>query len=231
MSPARPAAADYLKGRNVLITQHRSFMGPALAEAFRRQGAETIVDDRDLTVADAAAALIAASGRIDVLVVNLMLRNPRTNLEDTTDDLWAAQFAAMVHPLHRLVRAVLPQMKARRSGKIVVIGSANALRGSAPRAAYSAARGAQLAYVKAAGVELAPFNIQCNAIAQNWVANPTSYPPHETASPEFAARLAEVPAGRVAEGWESAALAVFLAGPESDFFFGQIFPFSGGWQT
>ena len=117
----------------------------------------------------------------------------------------------------------------RRSGKIVVVGSANALRGTAPRAAYSAARGAQLAYVRSAGIEAAPHNVQINAIAQNFVANPTSYPEHERAAPGFAERLAEVPVGRVAHGWESAALAKFLAGPGSDFFVGQIFPFSGGW--
>ena len=44
-----------------------------------------------------------------------------------------------VRPLHRLTRAVLPQMLARRKGKIVVVGSATALRGQPRRAAYSAA--------------------------------------------------------------------------------------------
>ena len=47
-----------------------------------------------------------------------------------------------VRPLHRLMRAVLPQMLARRKGKIVVVGSATGLRGQPRRAAYSAAAGA-----------------------------------------------------------------------------------------
>jgi NAD(P)-dependent dehydrogenase (short-subunit alcohol dehydrogenase family) len=63
------------------------------------------------------------------------------------------------------------------------------------------------------------------------VSNPTSYSERETGTPEFAMRLKEVPAGRLAMGWESAALAVFLAGPGSDFFVGQVFPFSGGWTV
>ena len=204
-------------------------MGPAITEAFAEEGATVIADKRDLVDAEAADALVAEAGRIDVLIANLMLRNPRTSISQTTDQLWAAQFDAMVHPLHRLIRAVLPQMIERRSGKIVVVGSANALRGTAPRAAYSAARGAQLAYVRSAGIEAAPHNVQINAIAQNFVANPTSYPEHERAEPSFAERLTEVPIGRVAHGWESAALAKFLAGPGSDFFVGQVFPFSGGW--
>ena len=188
-------------------------------------------DDSDLGDPAAPAELIRRSGHVDILVPNLMRRNPRTSVQDTTEEDWQALFDAMVHPLHRLTRAVLPQMYERRSGKIVVIGSANGLRGSVPRAAYSAARGAQLAYIKSVGIEAAPHNVQVNAIAQNYVSNPTSYPEAETERPEFGARLAEVPAARLAAGWESAALAAFLAGPGSDFFVGQVFPFSGGWTV
>jgi 2-keto-3-deoxy-L-fuconate dehydrogenase len=223
-----PQASPSLSGKRVVITQAKDFMGPALIERFGAHGADVVHDERDLREKGEAERLIAEAGHVDVLVANLMLRNPRTSVVETTDELWSAQFAAMVDPLHRLVRAVLPQMIARRSGKIVVMGSANGLRGSAPRAAYSAARGAQLAYVKSVGIEAAPHNVQINAIAQNYVSNPTSYSERETGTPEFALRLKDVPAGRLAMGWESAALAVFLAGPGSDFFVGQVFPFSGG---
>jgi 2-keto-3-deoxy-L-fuconate dehydrogenase len=231
MTREHPPSSGVFVGQRAVVTQALDFMGPSIVEAFRREGAEVMADSRDLTSQEAALELVNEAGRIDILIVNLMLRNPRTCLTETTDDLWSAQFEAMVHPLHRLVRAVLPQMMACRAGKIVVIGSANGLRGSAPRAAYSAARGAQLAYVRSAGFEAAPYNIQINAIAQNWVSNPSSYPKNVTSDPAFAIRLAEVPTGRVAEGWESAALALFLAGPDSDFFVGQIFPFAGGWLT
>ncbi|MFN4143564.1 SDR family oxidoreductase [Aestuariivirga sp.] len=226
---APAVAGPSLKGKRAIVTQANDFMGPALVERLSAHGAVVFSDDRDLRDPSAADALIDEAGHVDVLVANLMLRNPRSSVTDTTDEQWKALFEAMVHPLHSLVRAVLPQMIARRSGKIVVMGSANALRGSAPRAAYSAARGAQIAYVKSAGVEAAPHNVQINAIAQNFVSNPTSYPREETTRPEFTKRLEEVPVGRLAEGWESAALAVFLAGPRSDFFVGQVFPLAGGW--
>ena len=49
------------------------------------------------------------------------------------------------------------------------------MRGSKRLATYSAARGAQLAFVQAVGVELAPDNIQVNAVAQNFVENPIYY--------------------------------------------------------
>ncbi|MFO1122866.1 MAG: SDR family oxidoreductase [Hyphomicrobiales bacterium] len=218
-----------LGGRKVLITQAGDFMGPALLWQFRQEGAEVKPSTIDLRRGGAAQAEIEAAGPIDILVINLMRRNRRNPVTAIDDEEWADMFDSMMRPLHELVRAVIPQMKARRRGKIVVIGSANGLRGSAPRSAYSAARGAQLSYVRSAGIEAAPLGININAIAQNWVENPTSYGPEVQAAPDFAARLAEVPVRRLAKGWESAALAVYLASDESDLFFGQIFPFSGGW--
>jgi 2-keto-3-deoxy-L-fuconate dehydrogenase len=56
---------------------------------------------------------------------------------------WQHMFNTMVHPLQRLVKAVLPQMQERRRGKILVMGSASALRGMKRASSYSAARGAQ----------------------------------------------------------------------------------------
>ena len=217
--------------RNALVTQAGDFMGPAVCELFAEEGAAVTADESDLTRPQAADDLIRRAGRVDILVVNLMERNRRHAVVDTGDAEWAAMFDAMVHPLHRLVRAVLPQMLERRSGKIVVMGSANALRGTPVRAAYSAARGAQLAYVRNVGIETAGRGVNVNAIAQNWVSNPTSYSPEIINAADFAERLKAVPAGRVAQGWESAALALYLASAESDFVSGQTFAFSGGWAV
>ena len=83
----------------------------------------------------------------------------------------------MVHPLHRLCQAVLPQMITRQAGKIVVFGSATALKGMPTVTAYSAARAAQSFYIRSLGVEVAKHNIQANLIAQNYVENPVYYPP------------------------------------------------------
>ena len=134
-----------------------------------------------------------------------------------------------MHPLHRLVRAVMPQMIERRQGKIIVMGSVSALRGMLNWSAYSAARGAQLAYVQAVGVEAASKNVQVNALAQGFVENPSYFPPEYVETPELQERLKSVPAGRLATAREDALFVLFLAGDESDFFVGQVFPFAGGW--
>jgi 2-keto-3-deoxy-L-fuconate dehydrogenase len=220
-----------LQGKRAVITQVGAFMGPNLLTTFRREGAEVLADDRDLTAPGAAEALIAEAGQVDILVANLAAIRPDRSVLETDDATFRAMYEAMVFPLHRLTRAVLPQMIARRRGKIVVIGSASALRGMPNYAAYGSARGAQLAYVQDVGVEVAPHNIQVNAIAQTHVDNPTYFPASFQATETFKERMKATPIGRLAHGWESAALALFLAGDESDFFVGQVFPFSGGWVT
>jgi 2-keto-3-deoxy-L-fuconate dehydrogenase len=136
----------------------------------------------------------------------------------------------MVDPLPRLVRAVLPQMRARGNGKIILIGSASALRGIKRASTYSAARGAQLAYIQALGVEVAASGIQVNAIAQNFVDNPTYFPPEVQANPAFQDRLKrEVPLGRLVSAREDAMFVAYLASVHADCFVGQVFPVCGGW--
>ena len=220
-----------LQGKRVLLTQASDFMGPVTAEVFREEGAQVIADVRSLDTAQACRELVAASGRIDVLVANLASPNfGGIAVTELTDDNWRTPFDMMVHSLHWLTQAVLPQMIERRAGKIVVYGSATALRGMKTIAAYSAARAAQVGYVQAVGVEVAPHNVQVNLIAQNYVENPDYYPPELMQKESFVASLKrQVPAGRLATPREDASFALFLASDECGFLVGQAFPFAGGW--
>ena len=223
--------ATNLTGLRVLLTQADTFMGPTLAEVFTAQGATVIADTRVL--ADdpaAAAAAVADAGHVDVLLLHLALPAPATAAQDIGEAEWRSVFAHMVDPMPRLVAAVLPQMLARRSGRILLMGSAAALRGQKRTGSYSAARGAQLAYMQSVALELAPHNIQFNAIAQNFVANPTYFPPSVQANPRFQERLArEVPLGRLVAADEDALFAAYLCSPAAACFVGQVFPVSGGW--
>ena len=219
-----------LQGQRILITQADAFMGPALCAVFAEQGAEVIASTQPLLAPDAAAAVVAQAGHIDALVANLAFEAPTTPADAVTDDEWRATFAALVDPLPRLARAALPAMMARRAGKFLVMGSAAALRGMKRCASYSAARGAQLAWVQAVGVEMAPHNVQVNAIAQNFVDNPTYFPPEVQANPRFQERLKrEVPLGRLVGAREDAQFAAYLCSPAADCFVGQVFPVCGGW--
>ena len=119
-----------LAGKRVLVTQADDYMGPATIELFSEEGAQVLADHSDLTVAGRCSALIEEHGHIDVLVANLASPNftgiPATEL---AEDDWHCTFDMMVHPLHRLCQAVVPQMIERQAGKIVVYGSATALKG------------------------------------------------------------------------------------------------------
>lgn len=219
-----------LTGKCALITHADAFMGPALCDTFRRQGAEVIAETSPLLDPEEPARIIAAAGKVDILVINLAMPAPATPLAAVDDEEWQRVFRSLVDPLPRLVRAVLPQMQERRRGKILLMGSAAALRGMPLRATYSAARGAQLAFVQAAGVELAPQNIQINAIAQNFVENPTYFPPEVQANPKFQERLKrEVPLGRLVSATEDTEFAAYLCSDLADCFVGQTFPVCGGW--
>ncbi len=219
-----------LSGLRVLLTQASDFMGPALAEVFGELGAELIADDGPIADPDYPQRLAERAGHVDVLLANLGIPAPTTPAAEAGDDEWRHAFAHMVDPLPRLARALLPAMIARGSGKIILIGSASALRGIRRASTYSAARGAQLAYVQAVGVELAGKGVKVNAIAQNFVDNPTYFPPEVQANPAFAERLKrEVPLGRLVSAREDAMFAAYLASRHADCFVGQVFPVCGGW--
>ncbi len=219
-----------LSGKRILLTQANLFMGPTLVPLLTQLGATVIADDRALLDPALPAELVRTAGHVDVLIAHLGAPAPNTAVTESTEEEWRSMFAHMVDPLPRLARAVLPQMIERRAGKILLMGSASALRGMKRASSYSAARGAQLAWAQAVGVEMAPHNVQVNAIAQNLVDNPTYFPPEVQALPKFKERIKwEVPLGRLVSAQEDAQFAAYLCSDAANCFVGQIFPVCGGW--
>lgn len=220
-----------LSNKRILLTQAADFMGPALQRTLQACGAEVIADNRDFLDPKAPQKLIAEAGSVDVLLLNLGVPAPSTPADQVEDEEWGLLFRHMVDPLPRFARAVLPAMTARGHGKIVLMGSASALRGMKRASSYSAARGAQLAWVQAVGAEVAGKGVQVNAIAQNFVENPTYFPPEIQANPAFQARLQrEVPLGRLVSAEEDSHFAAYLCSDAANCFVGQVFPVCGGWS-
>lgn len=230
-------AAGILSGQRALVTAAGNYMGPAIGGKFADAGAEVIADHGDYTGDPCEpAAIVEAAGRVDILVVNLPggheeLRNGlRCPADQESEEHWHLLFDRIVHPTMRFVSAVLPQMIERREGKVIVVTSASPLRGEPLLAAYCAARGAQNAYVKAVGKEVAGHNVQVNAIAQHFTLG--GFAQDSMDDPAIRKWVGKVvPAGRLARGEEQAALALFLASQDSNFFCGQTFPFTGGWEV
>lgn len=205
-------------------------MGPVLLETLTAMGAVVNASNDDLESEGSAARLIAQAGEIDILLANLAVPAPQTLAAEVSSTEWRYVFSSMVDPLQALVAAVLPQMTDRGHGKILLMGSAAGMRGMNRCSSYCAARGAQLAYIQAVGVEVARHNIQVNAIAQNFVDNETYFPPEVQQNPAFQKRLkTEVPLGRLVSKDEDAMLAAYLCSSAADCYVGQIFPMCGGW--
>lgn len=222
----------------MLVTHADRYIGPPVVELFRAEGADVVADTADYTAGpEVAAEVVAAAGEIDVLVANLA-GPPRMmpvtamvgDVTDFADDEFAAYLDELVWPLLRVVRAALPAMIERRSGKIVAATSATPVRAIPGLAVYSAARGAQNAFVQVVGAEAAPHNVQVNALGPAHVKNNMYYTDEMLADDAVRESFeSQIPAGRLGEGREAAELALALASGASDFMAGQVVPVSGGW--
>ena len=220
-----------LVNKTALITSAGRYMGPAIAELFEQCGATVVRDNGEFYHAQELDQLLDA-GIPDIIIANLAEPPLATTVDAIVDEDWQRLFDKLVHPLMRLVRAVSRPMKQRGHGKIIAVTSAAPLRGIPHASAYCAARGAQNSFLRAAGLELARFNIQVNAIAQNYVRNDTYYPDELLDKDTFVKHLQQmVPTKRVAEARETAELALYLVGPHSTHMVGQILPLAGGWTT
>jgi len=197
-------------------------------------GREALVVTGDLTRSTEANRVVREVvdrfGRLDVLVNNSSHPPVGGPVEDLSDEAWRSMMARLLDEPFYCLRAALRVMKRQGRGKIINLTSAVAILGLPNYAAYSAARAGTNGLTRAVGREVARHNIQVNAIAQNFVENPTYFGPDIVGNPEKLARvLRHVPAGRLARSEESARLAVYLASEDADFFCGQVIPFAGGW--
>ena len=76
-----------LKNKRVLITQSEDYMGQDIKDLFEEEGAIVFADNRDLTPDIAAKNLVEEIGHIDILIANLAAVNPKTSIEDTSDEI------------------------------------------------------------------------------------------------------------------------------------------------
>ncbi len=141
------------------------------------------------------------------------------------EDQWRRLFAVNVDGVHHCCRAVLPHMLSRKCGSIVTVSSMWGQVGASCEAAYSATKGAVIAYSKALAKELGPSNIRVNCVAPGVI--DTEMNAHLTGE-DLSALAEETPLGRVGTASEAAAAIAFLASDEASFLTGQVVAPNGG---
>lgn len=247
-------SAKPLANRKAVITGASRGLGRAMAVALAEAGAEVVVTGRDgAALAETTAAIAAVSGKartyalditdskatdrfaadiwaegpVDVVIANAGISLVKPAI-DTSDDEFKKVIDANVFGTFATVRAFGRLMHARGSGKLVTVSSDIGLRGSANWVAYAASKGAIVAMTKTLAWEWAPV-LTVNSIAPGAFA--TDINAHLLAVPDIMNAIeASTPLGRVGRADEIGPLAVFLAGPGSDFMTGQIISLDGGIQ-
>ncbi|MBU4612331.1 SDR family oxidoreductase [Achromobacter sp. GG226] len=244
-----------LDDKVVLVTGAGSGIGRAHAELMAARGARVIVNDwvsasAEETVArieaqggvarvcvadvsDGAAVRSAfaqaqdALGAVDVLVNNAGIASGLVALEDVDADSIDRMFAITVKGTMLCTQAVLPGMKARRSGSIVNTASIMAFGSHARGSVYAAAKGAIVSLTKTWAREFAPWNIRVNTVAPGRVS--TAMTAHLSANAAYEEDMRRrVPLGRRADPEEIATVVAFLASDEASYVTGQVISPNGG---
>jgi len=248
--------SDRLNGKVALVTAAGQGIGRAIAEKFAAEGADVIATDLE---ADKLAGLRAktlqkldvlsqreidalggdvarAFGRLDILVNCAGYVHQGTVL-DCTDKDWDFSFDLNVKSMHRMIKAFLPAMLAKKSGSILNVSSAvSSIRGVPNRYVYGATKAAVIGLTKAVAADFITAGIRCNAICPGTIESPSldariSALSQETSRPADAVRQSFVerqPMGRLGTPEEVAWLALFLASEEASYITGQAHLVDGG---
>ena len=196
----------------------------------------------DVLDTQAVNALAQAVGPIDVLFNCAGFVHHGTVLECSEKD-WDFSFDLNVKSMHRTISAFLPGMLERaaargKSSSIVNIASgASSIRGIPNRYVYGASKAAVIGLTKAVAADFIRKGVRCNAICPGTVMSPSLEERIEALGREVGGRdkaqemfVSRQPMGRLGTAEEMAAVAVYLAGDESDFTTGITISPDGGFS-
>lgn len=178
----------------------------------------------DISDSSVVSEFFSEIDEIDVLVNNAGISYIGL-LTDMSDDEWNKIISTNLSSAFYCSKQAIPLMLQKKAGKIINISSVWGERGASMEVAYSASKGGINSFTKALAKELAPSNIQVNAIACGLI--DTDMNSHFS-DEDMASIIEEIPADRIGKPKEVAHLALQLS-TDNNYLTGQIIGLDGGW--
>jgi NAD(P)-dependent dehydrogenase (short-subunit alcohol dehydrogenase family) len=246
-----------LTGKVAIITGSSKGIGKASAFELAEHGARVVISSRKQDACDAVAAEIngkygegtaiavaanisdktglqhlvdetrSALGQIDVLVCNAASNPYYGPQEGIADDQFRKILDNNIVSNHWLITMVAPEMRARRSGSIIIVSSIGGLRGSTMIGAYCISKAADMQLARNLAHEYGPDNVRVNCVAPGLIKTDFARALWEDPERQKAAN-SSVPLRRIGEPHEIAGAVVYLAAPASSFMTGQTIVVDGG---
>ena len=180
-------------------------------------------DDLENLIAETHKVL----GDIDILVCNAASNPYYGTMTGITDEQFDKILDNNIKSNHWLCSLVIPEMRARKDGAIIIISSIAGLVGHTTLGAYGLSKAADMALARNIAAEFGPDNVRANAIAPGLIK--TDFAKALWDNPEYLAKTTErAPLRRIGEPNEIAGAVVFLASPAGNFMTGQTLVIDGG---
>jgi NAD(P)-dependent dehydrogenase (short-subunit alcohol dehydrogenase family) len=244
------------KGKTVIITGAGRGIGKAYALGFAREGANIVIAEintedaasvaREIKEMESEALIVRVDVRekddveemvkktinefskIDVLVNNAGIWFSSSVL-GSSEEIWDKLFEVNVKGTFLCVQAVAKEMVKQKSGKIIIVSSIAAVVGQPNLAAYSASKGAVLSLTRVAALELAPYNINVNAILPG--TTNTEMAKEALRDPIIRKKLTEnIPLGRLGKPEDHVGAVLYFASEEANWCTGQTIIVDGGYS-
>jgi len=217
-------------GAAVAILARNEKKSRAVVDELAKAGAAAIAIQLDVTRRDdlrpAMEQVESKLGPVSILVNNAGIAIMGSALKFKAED-WDRVIETNLNSCFFLSQIAGQSMAARKRGKIINIASEYSLFGAQNVIPYAAAKGALVQTTKSMAIELAPHNVQVNAILPGWIE--TDMTALVQSGPMFREIIMRTPAGRFGKPEETAGAAVFLASHASDFVTGSIVRVDGGY--